>query len=239
VWWWQQTSNLSNSSESNPRGFLELNKKYKNKNKIFEHVTSFFKENINLSKYDAEQLSIKLLQEILPIQLKESVLGSVITMPPINRIKELAGITKSISCNRPDDSIMTITVKPAKADPGTPKITELPGVAQAKELMAKAFGIYNNLDQNSQEIFKDCLINKIMGNKVDNNIIETSLLELERSKNKLSLEDRKKLAKMLNHYWRMLALDIDQWKDKTDELENVELAILLLRKVSDKILKGE
>lgn len=171
-------------------------------------------------------------------KLIEGVLGNLMTMPSISRMQELAGLKSSCETERPDASMMTITVKPAPQDPGTPLIKDMPGAKEARDLMMKAFGIFDELNPNEQSIFKDCLIDNIMGTRVVENITEATILELKRVDEPLTQIERISVAKMLNKHWRNLIVDIDPWKNRTNDLAKVELAIILLRKVANRVGQG-
>jgi len=153
-------------------------------------------------------------------------------------MQQLAGLKSSCETERPDASMMTITVKPAEPDPGTPKIQDMPGAKEARDLMMKAFGIFDQLAPNEQGIFKDCLINNIMGTKVIENITESTILELRRVDEPLTQRERISVAEMLNKHWRSLIVDIDPWLNRTNDLAKVELAILLLKKVANRVGQG-
>lgn len=209
--------------------------------KSYIYLIEFFQQKIRAKKTIAHTWALNELKrsEFLSENLNEGVLGTLTMMPNLDRIKQLAGINATCS---PDSSMMTVTSKPT-GDPGTPIVQELPGVAEARELMAKAFSVYENLDGAQQEIFKKFMIDNLMGATVKESFNESDLMELIRRDKgpkgePLSDNERISIAEMLNKHWRGLVVDIESWKNRTSELKQVELVIITLRKVAGKIGKG-
>lgn len=214
----------------------EMQQRFENPAEIYEYMVNFFVKGAETTQELAEEWSVDILRhyKLLNEELIEagSVLSAMTAMPTLTRIKTLAGISLS-----PDSSITTITTKPT-GDPGTPKIIKLPGVAEARELIAKAFGFYKNMPADQQEVFKKFMIDNLMGSTVRESINESDLLELTRKGKPLDNEERVIVANILTKHWRSLALDIEAWRNRGNDLEKVELAILLLRKVANKIGMG-
>ena len=214
----------------------EMQQRFENPAEIYEHMISFFVEQAEVTQELAEEWSTDILRhyDLLNEELIEggSVLSAMIATPTLARIKALAGLSSS-----PDSSMTTITTKPT-CDPGTPQITEMPGVVEARELMAKAFGVYESMPLDQQEVFKKFMIDNLMGSTVRESITESDLMELKQDNKPLANKERIQVAKMLNKHWRSLVMDIDPWKDRAAELEKVELAILLLRKVANRVGLG-
>lgn len=228
-----------------------LNEHYNSNNKlVMTHIVRFLKDDLELNEEETQEFLNDCTDE-----LNEEVMGPIMMMPQLARMKELAGLEPQCGTESPDSSMMTVTIKPVAPDPGTPNIKEMPGAKEAKDLMVQAFDIFdrlgeakglmtkvfdifNRLGPEERNVFKDCLIGNIMGTRVVENITETTILELKRVDEPLTNVERISIAKMLNKHWKELIFDIDQWKNRTNDLDKVELAILLLRKVSQKLGQG-
>ncbi len=209
--------------------------------KSYTYLTEFFQQKIRVKKTTAHIWALNELKrsEILSENLNEGVLGALSMMPNLTRMQQLAGIGSTCS---PDSGMTTVTTKPT-GDPGTPMVKEIPGVPEAKALMTKAFDVYDNLNSEQQSVFKQFMIHSLMGDTVKESFNENDLIELIRRKKgpqgkPLSDNERASIVEMLNKYWRGLVMDIEAWKKRTSELEQVELAIVTLRKAAQKIGKG-
>ena len=168
-------------------------------------------------------------------KIEEGVIGS---MPTLGRMRELAGIQSEDCGITPDEGMMTIIVKP---DPGTPKIENLPGVAEAKELMTQAFDIYNSLPEDSQGDFKDYMISQMMGSTIGLRESVEELLELRRGdepSKPMTDDERVQLATKLREIQHALIHLIEDWKAKTMDVTKLEPVVLLLKKLTNRIGKG-
>ena len=171
-------------------------------------------------------------------KLDESVLGILTQMPTLGRIKELAGIPGKDCGITPDEGITTIIVKP---DPGTPKIRDLPGVAEAKELITKAFDIYNTLPEDAQNIFKDYMISNMMGKTVGLKENIEELVELQRvdkPSKPMTDDDRIHLSGKIKGVKDALIHLIDTWASKTTEVTKLEPIVVLLNNMENKVGHG-
>lgn len=164
-------------------------------------------------------------------KIDEGLLGE---MPTIGRMRELAGM-KSEDCGiTPDAGMTTIIVKP---DPGTPKIEELPGVSEAKDLMAQAFDIYNTLPEESQGAFQTYMISNMMGTaiglKESEELNKNSRMESMTRKQRLILST--KMNKLRTYAEQLLS----EWKPITKDVDHLRLVVKLLDKLILKIGQGK
>ncbi len=167
-------------------------------------------------------------------KIEEGLLGD---MPNLGRMRELAGL-KNENCSTPDGEMMTIVVKP---DPGTPKIEELPGVSEAKDLMSKAFDIYNTLPEESQGVFQSYMIANMMGTAIGLKEGIDELNELERPDRRsepLTRAERYSLANRLRQVRLFITKLVTNWRVRTKDVDDLEMVIILLNKLETKIGQG-
>lgn len=240
----EESNSFAPFEEAHPLIDFWMNKMqqtYENPAEIFEHMVQFFVEKADVTQELAEEWSTDMLRHydlINEALTEDGVLSNMTAMPTLARIKSLAGVT-----SRPDTNLTTVITKPADApksicDPGSPKINKISDADEARKLVLKVFNVYDTILHDQQEIFKNFMIDYLIGSSIKESINESELMELEREGKPLEQQERIEIAKMLNKYWRGLIQDIEIWRGRTNELAKVELAILLLKKISQKIGQG-
>jgi len=166
-------------------------------------------------------------------QIEEGVLG-MINLPPVARMKELAGL----NITQKPESVTTVEIVPVENSACV--ANDESALALATNRLDDVFKIYDMLNTSQKEEFRLILINVLMKGGVHLRESDELLKELEVGKptGQLTQKDRIQIAHMLRKYWRDMTVDVDNWKHKTTKLAPLEQVILLLKKLERRIGQG-